>query len=105
MSVKKYTKKGGRKGPGVPAKDCKVGCVKKGMDGKMWVVKTVKRKDGKRYKVWKHKASQESKSKPKSKKRASSNPWIRHVKKYAKAHGCSYMSAMKRARKSYKPRK
>ena len=33
------------------------------------------------------------------------NPWIEHVKAYAKKHGISYREAMKKARPSYKPGK
>ena len=29
------------------------------------------------------------------------NPWIKHVKKYQKKHGCSYKEAMKQARATY----
>jgi len=29
------------------------------------------------------------------------NPWIKHVKKYQKKHGCSYKEAMKQARSTY----
>jgi hypothetical protein len=29
------------------------------------------------------------------------SPWIKHVKKYQKKHGCSYKEAMKQAKKTY----
>lgn len=35
-------------------------------------------------------------------KKAATNPWIKHCKAYAKAHGCSYGVAMKKARASYR---
>ena len=30
------------------------------------------------------------------------NPWVAHVKKYQRSHGCSYQEAMVRAKQSYK---
>ncbi len=38
-----------------------------------------------------------------AKTKAKVNPWIKHVKKYAKAHGCTYGEALKLSRKSYRP--
>jgi len=34
--------------------------------------------------------------------RGGANPWIAHVKKFARAHGLSYGEAMKKARSSYR---
>lgn len=36
------------------------------------------------------------------KKAAKHNPWVAHVKKYAKAHKMDYGEAMKKAKASYK---
>lgn len=33
------------------------------------------------------------------------NAWVTHVKKYQKAHGCSYKDAMKRSKSTYKKKK
>jgi hypothetical protein len=30
------------------------------------------------------------------------NPWVQHVKAYAKEHGCTYKEAMKKAKETYK---
>lgn len=30
------------------------------------------------------------------------NPWVQHVKAYAKQHGCSYKEALKKAKETYK---
>lgn len=42
----------GRKSPLSHAKDHRVGSVMKGMDGNMWKIKMINKKDGTKYKRW-----------------------------------------------------